>query len=66
MKRIKKNLKLVEKTNGDVFSKSVPIKPLGGKRFSILDRDYDITPAIQNYFTKTYLTTQPMKMKINQ
>ena len=50
----------LEQDGDKVFWKNTPIIPLGGNRISIDDEEYDIKPNIQNYFTKTYLTTKHM------
>ena len=49
--RSKNFFKLVEKANGDVFWNGVHIKPIGGNGISITDKDYAMTPAIEDYFT---------------
>ena len=49
--------KLVEK-DGKVCWNDIFIKPSGENKISIKDREYDITPDIQAYFTNTKLTTQ--------
>ena len=38
----------------------IPIKALGENRIIIKEKEYDINPNIQNYFTDTRLTTQHM------
>ena len=43
-----------------IFWNKIPIIPLGGNTISINDDEFDIKPNIQNYFTKTYLTTRNM------
>ena len=43
-----------------IFWNKIPIIPLGGNMISINDEEYNIKPNIQNYFTKTYLTTKNM------
>ena len=50
----------LEQEGKKVFWNKTPIKAIGGNRISINDQDYDINPNIQNYFTKTYLTTKRM------
>ena len=57
MKTSKNVFKLIEDDVGKVFWNEVLIKPLGGNKISINDREYDITPDIQAYFTNTKLTT---------
>ena len=42
---------------GKVFWNGEYIEPLGDNRISIKDREYDISPDIQAYFTNTKLTT---------
>ena len=56
MKTSKNFFKLTE-DDGKVYWKEVLIEPLGGNRFSINNREYDISPDIQAYFTNTKLTT---------
>ena len=63
IKRSKKFFKLVERTNRDVFCHGVHIKALGGNKISVLEKKYDITPAIQVYLIKTCLTTKPMNIE---
>ena len=58
MKRTKKNFKIAEKDNGDVFWNDVFIQPLGENRIIIKNQEFDITFDIQAYFTKTKLTTK--------
>ena len=58
MKRSKSFFKLVEKDNGDVFWNKILSKPLGEKRNSNNDQEYDIDPNIQAYFTNRRLTTK--------
>ena len=50
----------LEQDGEKVFWNKIPIIPLGGNRISINDEEYDIKPNIQNYFTKTYLSTKHM------
>ena len=50
----------MEKANGDVVWNGIKIKSLGGNKISIMDKEYGLTPDIQNCFTKTYLTTELM------
>ena len=59
MKTSKKFFKL-EQQDGEVFWNKVPIKAMGGNRYSIKEQEYDIKPNIQKYFTKTKLTTKNM------
>ena len=58
MKRSKNFFKLTEDDDGKVYWNEVLINPLGGNRISIKDREYDISPDIQAYFTNTKLTTK--------
>ena len=57
MKTKKKFFKLTE-DDGKVYWNEVLINPLGDNRISIKNREYDITPDIQAYFTNTKHTTQ--------
>ena len=57
MRTSKKFFKVTE-DDGKVYWKEVLINPLGNKRISIKDREYDISPDIQAYFTNTKLTTK--------
>ncbi len=50
----------LEQDGEKVFWNKIPIIPLGGNRISINNVEYYINPNIQNYFTKTYLTTKKM------
>ena len=50
----------LEQDGEKVFWNKIPIIPIGGNRISINDEEYYINPNIQNYFTKTYLTTKNM------
>ena len=59
MKRSKNFFKL-EQDGNKVLWKKIPIKALGENRFSINEKEYDIKPNIQNYFTNTRQTTQHM------
>ena len=56
IKTSKKFFKLTE-DGRKVYWNEVLINPLGDNRSSINDREYDISPDIQAYFTKTKLTT---------
>ena len=56
MKTSKNFFKLTE-DDGKVYWNEVLINPLGDNRISIRDREYDISPDIQAYFTNTKLTT---------
>ena len=60
MKSSKKLLKLVEKANSDVLCIGINIEPLGGNRIDIMDKESEITPGIQEFFSKVYLTTKLM------
>ena len=60
MKGSRNFFKLVEKLDGQVFCKTIPIKAIGENRISIKDQEYDIKPDIQTYFTNTKLTTRNM------
>ena len=57
MKTSKNFFKLAE-DGGKVYWNEVLINPLGDNRISIKDREYDISPDIQAYFTNTKLTTK--------
>ena len=57
MKTSKICFKLTE-DDGKVYWNEVLINPLGDNRISIKDREYDISPYIQAYFTNTKLTTK--------
>ena len=57
MKTSKNFFKLTE-DDGKVYWNEVLINPLGDNRISIKDREYDISPDIQAYFTNTKLTTK--------
>ena len=57
MKRSKNFFKL-EKKDRKVYWNDILIKPLGENRIGVNNREYDITPDIQAYFTNTKLTTQ--------
>ena len=59
MKRSKNFFKL-EQDGNKVFWNKIPIKALGENRISINEKEYDIKPNIQNYFTNTRLTTEHM------
>ena len=50
----------LEQDGKKIFWIKIPIIPLGGNMISINDEEYNIKPNIQNYFTKTYLTTKNM------
>ena len=41
------------------FWNSVRIKPLGGNKISIMDKEYDISRYIEEYFTKINISTRP-------
>ena len=58
MKTSKNFFKLVEKEDHKVYWNEVLVKPLGENRIRINDKEYDITPDIQAYFTNTKLTTE--------
>ena len=60
MKRSNNFLKSLEKDNGDLFWKKSLIKPLGDRRTSINDEEFDLKPNIQAQFTKTKLKTKHM------
>ena len=55
-----KNFFKLEQDGNKVFWNKIPIKTLGENRISIKDREYDIKPSFQNYFTNTKLTTKNM------
>ena len=57
MKQSKNFFKLIEDNDGTVFWNEMLIKPLGGNKISINNREYDVSPDIQTYFTNTKLTT---------
>ena len=59
MKKSKNVFKLEQDGNKVLWNK-IPIKALGENRISIDEKEYDINPNIQNYFTNTRLTTQHM------
>ena len=52
--------KLAETKEGKIFWKGVPIKPVGENEINIIDKEYDITPSIQHYFTQTRSTTKSL------
>ena len=56
MKTSKNFFKLTE-DSGKVYWNGEYIEPLGDNRIRIKDREYDISPDIQAYFTNTKLTT---------
>ena len=58
MKTKKNFFKLTEDDDSKVYWNGVLINPLGDNRISIKNREYDITPDIQAYFTNTKHTTQ--------
>ena len=58
MKGSKNFFKLVEKDDGQVFWKKIPIKALGENGISIKDQEYDVKPNTQT--TNTKLTTKNM------
>ena len=58
MKRSEIFLKLVGKSNGDIFWNEVYIKPFGENRTPIETNEYDITPDIQEHFTNTKAPTK--------
>ena len=47
----------LEQDGNKVFWNKIPIEAFGENRLSIKDREYDINPNIQKYFTNTKLTT---------
>ena len=57
MKTIKKFFKLTEDA-GKVYLNEILINPLGDNRIRIKDREYDISPDPQAYFTNTKLNTK--------
>ena len=59
MKRSNNFFKLEQEGNR-VFWNKTPVIPQGENRVSIKGKEFDINPNIQNYFTKTYLTTKRM------
>ena len=59
MKRSNNFFKLEQEGNR-VFWNKTPVIPQGESRVSIKGKEFDINPNIQNYFTKTYLTTKRM------
>ena len=50
----------LEQDDKKIFWNKIPIIPLGGNMIIINDDEFNIKPNIQNYFTKTYLTTKNM------
>ena len=50
----------LEQDGNKIFWNEIPIIPLGDNKISINDDEYNMKPNIQNYFTKTYLTTKNM------
>ena len=56
--KTKKNFFKLTEDDGKVYWNDVLINPLGDNRISIKDREYDITPDIQAYFTNTKHTTK--------
>ena len=62
MKKSKNFFKL-EQEGERVFWNKTPVIPQGENRVSIKGKEFDINPNIQNYFTKTYLTTKRMNNK---
>ena len=59
MKRSKIFFKL-EQDGKEVFWNKIPIIPKGENRVSIKDKEFNIKPNIQAYFTNTKLTTKNM------
>ena len=59
MKKSKNFFKL-EQVGKKVFWNKTPIKSLGENRISINNKEYDIKPNIQEYFTNTNQTTKNM------
>ena len=59
MKRSKNFFKL-EQDGEEVFCNKIPILPKGENRVSIKDKEFNIKPNIQAYFTNTKLTTKHM------
>ena len=55
-----KNFFKSEQNGKEVFWNKIPIKPLGGKRISNKDQEFDIKTNIQSYFTNRKLTTKNM------
>ena len=53
-----KNFFNLTEDDGKVYWNEVLINPLGNNRISIKDREYDISPDVQAYFTNTKLTTK--------
>ena len=60
MKGNKNFFKLVEKDDGQVRWKKIPIKALGENRISIKNQEFDLKPNNQKYSTNTNLTTKNM------
>ena len=58
MKTSKIFFKLEQRDRGKVFWNDVFINPIGENRIRVKNREYDITPDIQAYFTNTKLTTK--------
>ena len=50
----------LEQDGNEIFWNKIPFKALGDNRISIKDREYDIKPNIQAYFTNTKQTTKNM------
>ena len=59
MKR-NKNFFNLEQVGNRVFWNKTPVIPQGENRVSIKGKEFDINPNIQDYFTKTNLTTKNM------
>ena len=58
MKKTSKIFFKLTEDDGKVYWNEVLINPLGDKRTSINNQEYDISPDIQAYFTNTKLTTK--------
>ena len=55
-----KNFFKLEQDGNEVFWNKTPIKALGKNRISINEKEYDIKPNIQSYFTNTKRTNKNM------
>ena len=60
MKQSKNFFNLEERPDGKVFWNGVRIKPVRENTIDIIGREYDVTPNIQKYFTKTGSTTKSL------
>ena len=60
MKQSKNFFNLEERPDGKVFWNGVRIKPVRENTIDIIGREYDVTPNIQKYSTKTGSTTKSL------